>query len=236
MDKPRVLAVGAHPDDLEILCGGTLAQYAASGHVVVMAHMLNGDKGHYKTDSATLAKIRQKEAEAAGALIGSEVIGLDLPDAELIPELSTRKMVVNLIRRARPDIIITHDPNDYISDHTATSQIVCDASFYSAAPLFETPEKAHDKVTPIFFMDTLAGMGFLPVEYVDISQTFERKMDMLKQHESQLDWLMEHHGLDMTRFVEITARFRGLQCGVEFAEGFRQYDVWPRKTTTRLLP
>jgi len=85
-------------------------------------------------------------------------------------------------------------------------------------------------------MDTIAGMGFLPVEYVDITQTFERKMAILKQHKSQLDWLEEHHGLDMPRFVETVARFRGLQCGVEFAGRFRQYDVWPRKTTMRLLP
>ena len=89
MEELRVLAVGAHPDDLEILCGGTLARYAESGHQVVMAHVLSGDKGHYKTDSASLAKIREKEAEEAGRLIGAEVIDLGLPDAELIPDGAT---------------------------------------------------------------------------------------------------------------------------------------------------
>ena len=64
----RVMAVGAHPDDLEILCGGTLARYADLGHEVVMAHVLNGDKGHYEFDSEELARIRKKEAEAGTTL------------------------------------------------------------------------------------------------------------------------------------------------------------------------
>ena len=120
MVKLRVLAVGAHPDDLEILCGGTLARYARQGHTVVMAHLLNGDKGHYKMAPAKLARIRKREAAEAGLVIGAEVVGLDLPDAQLFPDLKTRKLVVDLVRESRPDVIITHAPGDYISDHAAS--------------------------------------------------------------------------------------------------------------------
>lgn len=236
MEKMRVLGVGAHPDDLEILCGGTLARYVSSGHEVIMAHLLNGDKGHYKMASQELAKVRKMEAEEAGRVIGAEVIGLDLHDGELFSDLKTRKRVIDLIRKAHPDVIITHSPDDYMSDHTTTSRAVCEASFYAASPLFKTREQAHDKVTPVFFMDTVAGMGFQPAEYVDISETYRKKIEMLSRHKSQLEWLKEHDNLDVLEFVETTARFRGIQCGVQYAEGFRQYDVWPRKVPARLLP
>lgn len=236
MGALRITAIGAHPDDLEILCGGTLAKYASLGHKVVMAHLLNGDKGHYELDSEELARIRKREAEAAGRIIGAEVVSLDLPDAELFSNLETRKLVIDLIREARPDVIITHAPADYCSDHTVTSQLVCEASFYCAAPLFKTSKTAHDKIPPVFFMDTVAGMGFLPTEYVDISEAFQKKMEMLRRHASQLEWLKAHDDLDVLGLVETTARFRGLQCGVQYAEGFRQYEVWGRKVPMRLLP
>ncbi len=206
------------------------------GHKVLMAHLLNGDKGHYEIDSHELAQIRKCEAEEAGRMIGAEVLSLDLPDGELFSDLETRKLVMDLIRQARPDVIITHAPGDYCSDHTTTSRLVCDASFFSAAPLFKTEEKAHDKIPPVFFMDTVVGMGFLPTDYVDISETFQKKMEMLGRHRSQLEWLKDHDNLDVLGLVETTARFRGLQCGVQYAEGFRQYEVWGRKAPMRLLP
>jgi len=214
----RVLAVGAHPDDLEILCGGTLAKYAGQGHKVIMVHMLNGDKGHYKLHSEELARIRKKEAEEAGSLIGAEVIGLDLSDGELFSNLANRKRVMDVIRHARPDVIITHAPDDYCSDHNVTSQLVCEASFYSAAPLFKTAKEAHEKIPPVFFMDSVAGVGFLPTEYVDISETFPTKSAMVSQHRSQVAWLEEHDKINLLEFVETIARFRALQCGVRYAE------------------
>jgi len=236
MNKLRVLAVGAHPDDLEILCGGTLAKYAKLGHKVIMAHLLNGDKGHYEMDSRELARIRKKEAGKAARAIGAEMLTLDLPDGELFSNLETRKKVIDLIREARPDVIITHAPIDYMSDHTAASQLVCDASFLASAPLFKTPEKAYKKITPIFFMEPLAGMEFLPSEYVDVSDTFQTKKRMITQHKSQLKWLREHDNIDILEFAEIIARFRGIQCGVKYAEAFKEYEVWGRKMTRRLLP
>lgn len=234
--KLRVLAVGAHPDDLEILCGGTLARYAATGHTVIMAHLLNGNKGHSEIDSDQIARIRQTEADLAGKVINAEVIGMDIPDGELFSDLATRKKVIDLIRHARPDLIITHDPGDYMADHTTTSQLVCDASFFSPAPLFKTDQPPNDSVVPVFFMETITGMGFIPTEYVDITQAFAKKKEMLSKHNSQLKWLKNHYAVDMLGLIETVARFRGIQCGSELAEGFRQYDVWPRKQPRRLLP
>jgi len=234
--KLKILAVGAHPDDLEILCAGTLAKYAKLGYTVIMAHLLNGDKGHYEIEAQELARIREKEALEAGKVIGAEVIGVGIPDGTLFSDLATREKVIDLIRDAKPDVIITHDPGDYMSDHTTTSQLVCDGSFFCTAPLFKTQREAHNKVAPVFFMDTIAGMGFSPTEYVDISETFAQKKEMLSRHKSQLEWLKNQGNVDILSLVETVARFRGLQCGAEFAECFRQYDVWPRKAPRRLLP
>ena len=236
MDKMTVMGVGAHPDDLELLCGGTLARYAALGHKVVMAHLNNGDKGHYKLSCAEIAEIRKQEAENAGKIIGAEVVSLDVPDAELFSNLETRRLVINLVRQVQPDMIITHSPADYLADHITTSELVWGASYFGASPLLKTQAKTLDKIVPVFFVDTLAGMGFLPTDYVDISETFEKKMEMIRQHDSQLQWLLEHDDMDILELVEISARFRGLQCGVQYAEGFRQYEVWGRKIPARLLP
>ncbi len=236
MEKLRILAVGAHPDDLEILCGGTLAKYKKSGHKVIMAHLLNGDKGHYQMDSIELAKIRDKESKNAGELIGAEVISLDLPDGELFSDLKTRIQVIDLVRKTQPDVIITHSPYDYMSDHTTTSQLVCDASFLASAPLFKTRTKAHNKIPALFFMDTVIGLNFKPEEYVDISEAFELKKQMLKQHKSQLTWLKEHDNIDVIGVIGTVARFRGLQCGVKYAEAFCVYRVWGRVVSRRVLP
>jgi len=237
VDKLRVLAVGAHPDDLEILCGGTLAKYARLGHHVTMAHLTDGARGHTEMRPAELAIVRKREAEAAGKIIGAEVIGLGLPDAALFDTPKTRAAaVVELVRQARPDVIITLSPDDYSADHVATSGLVCTAGFLATAPLVETATATHDTLCPIFFADTYVGMSFQPTHYVDITDTFEQKRQMLQEHKSQLKWLDDSQGMDALDTIEVTGRYRGLQAGVRYAEGFRPHSVWGRTTTRRLLP
>jgi LmbE family N-acetylglucosaminyl deacetylase len=85
-------------------------------------------------------------------------------------------------------------------------------------------------------MDTLAGIGFVPTEYVDISDFIETKLEMNNCHQSQIKWLYEHDGIDFLDFVRTVSKFRGLQCGKAYAEGFTQCKAWPRMTTVRLLP
>ncbi|HRU32240.1 MAG TPA: PIG-L family deacetylase, partial [bacterium] len=78
----RILAVGAHPDDLELLCAGTLAKYSKEGHTVVMAHMCNGNKGHFTIPPEELASIRAEEAKKSAEIIGAEIIQGEYPDLE----------------------------------------------------------------------------------------------------------------------------------------------------------
>lgn len=85
-------------------------------------------------------------------------------------------------------------------------------------------------------MDNLAGINFLPNEYVDISDEIEQKLEALNCHESQIKWMMDHDHIDFLDFVRTCSKFRGLQCGVAYAEGFTHCDAWPRVPTKRLLP
>ena len=232
----NVLAVGAHPDDLEILCGGTLARCVARGDRVTMLVMTDGSAGHAEIPPGELARIRRGEAESSARLIGAELVWLGLRDEFVFNDEPTRLLLLNAVRGAAPDLILTHYPDDYHPDHRATSRAVLDASFIMGLPNVVTENPACPGVPALYYFDTLAGLGFLPTEYVDVSDVWQTKAAMLACHRSQVDWLQYHDDIDITAFMETVARFRGLQCGVTHAEGFRPADTWPRRRPCRLLP
>jgi len=232
----RILAVGAHPDDLELLCAGTLIKYSKEGHTVVMAHMCNGNKGHFTIPPEELASIRAEEAKKSAEIIGAEVIQGEYPDLELGIDENSKRTAVDVIRRARPDVIITHSPDDYMVDHINTSRLIVEASFIATLPHYKSDYPAHNIIPPVFFMDTLAGVNFIPTEYVDITDEIEIKEKMLLCHQSQYIWLRDHDHIDYVDFMKSLSKFRGIQCGVKYAEGFKQYQVWGRIVPRRLLP
>lgn len=232
----RILAVGAHPDDLELLCAGTLIKYSKEGHTVVMAHMCNGNKGHFTIPPEELASIRAEEAKKSAEIIGAEIIQGEYPDLELGIDENSKRTAVDVIRRARPDVIITHSPDDYMVDHINTSRLIVEASFIATLPHYKSDYPAHNIIPPVFFMDTLAGVNFIPTEYVDITDEIEIKEKMLLCHQSQYIWLRDHDHIDYVDFMKSLSKFRGIQCGVKYAEGFKQYQVWGRIVPRRLLP
>ena len=183
-----------------------------------------------------LAAIRESEARESAAKIGAELIWLGYPDEFLYPDHDTRMRFIEMIRQARPDLIITHAPNDYHQDHKTVSELVFVSSFIAAVPNVHTHSPTHPTIPPLYYMDTLAGNDFLPEEYVDISDTLETKLEMLRCHNSQLEWLGDYNGIDIQEFVTTVARFRGLQSGVKYSEAFRRAPTWPRVTTQRQLP
>ncbi len=232
----RILAVGAHPDDIEILCAGTLAKYASQGHEIVMCHACTGDKGHFHIPNEELATLRRKEAQLSASRIGAESLCVGIPDCEIFNDRPTLALFIDMIRTARPDVIITHSPTDYMPDHTVTGQLVYDASFHATLPNWKTTMPPHDKCPPVYYMDNVAGVDFQPGEYVDVTEFIEMKKAMMECHQSQVVWLKEHDNLDITDFIATCAKYRGIQCGVPFAEAFRVCDRWPRLRTERLLP
>jgi LmbE family N-acetylglucosaminyl deacetylase len=232
----RVLAVGAHPDDIEILCAGTLARCRARGDDIVMCVATNGDMGSMTHQPPELAAIREAEARESASELDAELIWLAYPDEFIYADHVTRMRFIEMIRHARPDLIITHAPNDYHQDHKTVSDLVFVSSFIAAVPHVSTDSPRHESIPPIYYMDTLAGTDFLPTEYVDISDTLQTKLDMLQCHKSQLEWLGDYNAIDIVELTTTVARFRGIQCGVKYAEGFRRADAWPRVKTGRLIP
>lgn len=233
----NVLAIGCHPDDIEINCAGTLAKCVKRGDKVFVCHVCNGNLGHEIISPEDLRVMRAEEAKKAGALAGIEVLTCDIGDIRVYegnPE--HRDKVVDVIRYAQPDFIITHAPNDYMPDHLAVSRLVFDASFAASVPHYETAVPGKAKVTPIYYMDNLAGIGTLPTHYVDVSEEIDLKLNMLECHESQLKWMRDHDHIDFAEFVKTCARYRGLQCGVDYAEAFTECLAWPKVLPKRLLP
>ncbi len=240
----NVLAIGCHPDDVEIACAGTLAKCVQRGDKVIVCHVSSGNLGHVIIPPDELRVIRANEAKRAGALAGIEVISAGFDDLEIFDNgKEARDVLVDIIRYADPDVIITHNPDDYMPDHTAVSRLVFDASFTSTLPnytsykhVYSNPDGKPAKLVPIYYMDTLAGVNFQPTEYVDISDVIDLKINMLECHESQLVWMREHDGIDFADMVKTCSRCRGYQCGADYAEGFRMCQVYLKGTTKRLLP
>lgn len=231
----NVLAIGCHPDDIEIACSGTLVKCVKRGDKVTVCHVANGNMGHEIIKPDELRVMRAGEAKAAGALAGIEVISVDIGD--LLPngcDIEQRDKIVDIIRKVQPDFIITHSPTDYMPDHLAVSKLVFDASFAASVPQYGNGGKA--ALTPIYYMDNLAGLDFNPTEYVDVTDEIELKLEMLECHESQLKWMRDHDNIDFAQFVRTCSAFRGLQCGVDYAEGFTQSMAWGKVVPKRLLP
>lgn len=234
----KVLAVGCHPDDLEIACAGTLRKYVEQGAEVYMCHVANGNQGHVVIEPDPLREIRTKEAEEAGKIIGAqEVINLDVNDMEVNShDPAIMDAMADVVRKVCPDVIITHNPDDYMLDHCETSLIATNGSFCSGLSHRARSYEPFSSFVPVFFMDTLAGVNFQPLQYVDITDQIETKLRALRCHESQLKWMYEHDGIDFADMVKTCSKYRGYQCGVSFAEGFRPYNVYPRYSTKNLLP
>jgi len=232
----KILAVGAHPDDLEILCGGTLAKYAQAGHTVTMAVFTNGNMGHPDIEPAEMARIRRKEFENAAAIIGADTIWVDVDDEMTVVDLPSRLAMVDVLREAKPDVILTHSDSDYHVDHRNTSTLVFEAAPLACVHNIKRALPQLDKQPVIYHFDTLGAVGFLPREYVDISDVMETKLAMFRCHKSQDEWMRVATGFDVSDVIKNVASVRGYAAGVKYAEGFVRVDAWYRGTTERVLP
>ena len=233
----NVLAVGCHPDDMEINCAGTLAKCVKRGDNVTVCHVANGNMGHEIIEPDELREIRIGEAKKAGSLAGIKVVTCDIGDC-LVYEgrKEQRDIMVDIIREADPDFIITHAPTDYMPDHLAVSRLVFDASFVASVPHYKTKVMKASKVTPIYYMDNLAGLGFTPTHFVDVTEEIDLKLEMLECHESQLKWMRDHDHIDFADFVKTCAKYRGFQSNCAYAEAFSECLVYPKVLPARLLP
>jgi LmbE family N-acetylglucosaminyl deacetylase len=231
--QPRVLAIHAHPDDIEFQCAGTLALLKQAGCSIVVATMTPGDCGSAEHDSEAIAAIRRAEARKAAELLGAEYLCLEFRDLAIFNDDESRRRVVEAIRRTRPDIIFSPPPVDYHADHEMTSILVRDACFCVSIPNYATrqwePAPVLEKIPHLYHVDALEGNDRSgkpqPVDfYVDITSVYPLKRQMMACHESQRNWLLKQHGIDeYLDAQEAWSRKRGAEIGVDYAEGFTQY-------------
>jgi LmbE family N-acetylglucosaminyl deacetylase len=197
MDPLRVLVLGAHPDDADIKAGGCCTRWVRLGHQVKLVSVTDGGAGHQTLRRPQLAERRRLEARAAGAVIGADYEVLEFPDGALLPGLEPRYRLIRLIRLFRPDLILTHRPNDYHPDHRYTSTLVQDAAYLVTVPAVcpETPHLARDPVILYLQDDFKKPMPFSADVVVDIGDEIDRVVDMLHCHVSQLyEWLPYNAG------------------------------------------
>jgi len=239
----NVLAIGAHGDDLEMFCGGTLARCSQRGDQVTMCVVTDG-RGRPKGDPDKIAEIRHAEAQASADVIHAELAWLGIPDGGLIADEETRHLFIELIRRTKPDVIITHPADDYHPDHRNTHQLTLDAAQVARTANYPSEYPPHRGTVPLAFMDAERGINFIPEEYVDITPAWEHKVAMLDCHVSQLmseeyDPNFQMPSPELNEFhyyIESLSSFRGLACNVRFAEGFRWWQAANRLVPYRILP
>jgi LmbE family N-acetylglucosaminyl deacetylase len=236
-----VLAIHAHPDDVETLGAGTLALLASKGHRIAIATATAGDCGSAEFGPEETGKVRLREAETAAAMIGAAYRCAGLGDLAVFNDDPSRRKITELIRWARPDLVITAAPVDYHPDHEAVSLLVRDGCFASSAPNYRTgPSAPLEAIPHLYFMDPIGGRDRdgrpVPPEFaVDLGEHFETKRSMLAAHESQKNWLLKQHGIeDYVGSMAAWSKRRGRDFGVAYAEGFRQYRNTPYPQTPLL--
>lgn len=194
----NILAIGAHPDDIEFGCGGTLIKYALKGHDVHLLVLTDGARGG---DAAE----RRREQETAAKLLGAhQLFWGGFQDTEVVLDRDLIQKVEAVLHRIRPQLILAPFGDDTHQDHRYLSAAVVTASRYTRNVLFyEGPTTAN----------------FTPSVFVDVNAVLERKLEALRAHASQVAKTGVEH-LSILELAQAAAHFRGIQGRVRNAEGF----------------
>jgi LmbE family N-acetylglucosaminyl deacetylase len=233
MEREVVAIVGAHPDDLDWSSGGTAAAWASAGREVYYILVTSGEAGedHQRglvLPATEMAEIREAEQRLAASILGvKEVLFLRQPDGRLEPTLALRDHLVNVLRRLKPQVVISLDPGHwafdnfylYHPDHRATALAVFDAVYPAAGTATYIPQPDEGlpphKVREVYF----GGTG-QPNTFVDITDTIELKIQALASHRSQLT-----DSDEIAKYVRDLAARNGEKMGCRYAECFRRLDV-----------
>ena len=198
MAKVNILAIGAHPDDIEFGCGGALIKYTQKGHRLFLLVMTGGGMGG-------ASAVRIKEQQASGEILAAEKIfwgGYE--DTHLIVDTELIGKIEAVIAEVRPDFIFCNFPDDTHQDHRHLAQAIMSATRY---------------IRNVLFYEGPTTQNFNPQVFVDISDTLERKVEALKAHKSQV-MKTNIEDLSIVEVARSSANFRGIQGRVKYAEAF----------------
>jgi len=225
-----VLSFGAHPDDAEFMCAGTLALLRQKGWQIHISTMTPGDCGTVEYNREEISRIRRAEAAKAASLIDGNYHCLECNDIFIMYDRPTLLKAIELLRKVRPTIVFTTSPSDYMVDHEMASRIAQTACFACGVVNIETAgAEPFEPVPYLYYMDPVEGKDNFGAEIkastiVDITSVMDTKEKMLCCHESQRNWLLKHHGIDdYVISMKALGRKRGEEISCNFAEGFRQH-------------
>ncbi len=223
-----VLGIFAHPDDAEILCAGTLSLLKKAGWSVHIATVALGDKGTATHSREEIIRIRNKEAIKSAELIGGKYHCLEIEDVYILYDRESVNKATALVRKIKPDLVLTHSPSDYMLDHEISSLIVQTACFSAGIKNMDVSEKSYEPIPYLYYCDPIEGIDkfgepIRPSTYVNISAEIGIKEKMLACHESQQSWLQSHQDSEYIIAMRNFSQKRGREIGTEYAEGFRQH-------------
>lgn len=233
----RVLAVMAHPDDVDVRCAGTFAKWAAEGKTISYVIVTSGDRGGDGSQSEReIGEIREAEQRAAAMVVGvRDVVFLHQEDGYLVPSMELRRLITREIRRFRPEVVVMHNPIRHYGwgnhpDHFAVGEATAAAVYPTARNPMVYPELLDEGFAPWEVTWTMAIDAETPDHFVDIGRSLERKIEAVRCHASQFD----AHYLDFNRRLAQatarTARSTGYP-DMEYAEAFRlRFEGHPRRS------
>lgn len=197
MEQYRFMMIGAHPDDMELRCGGLALKLRQQGHKVLFLSMTDGSAGHHMLDQQTMARRRLEEAQATAKVFDIDYRIMPIPDAHLEATLETRKQLMRAIREFAPHVIFTHRTNDYHPDHRACGQLVMDCAYMINVPLFcpDVPCPPYGPVILSVWDSFTRPLPFQPDLVVPIDPFTEQKIAGCLCHVSQFyEWLPHING------------------------------------------
>jgi LmbE family N-acetylglucosaminyl deacetylase len=227
-----VLAVAAHPDDIEFLMAGTLLLLAERGWAIHYLNLASGNCGSAVTTSSETRRIRQREAQAAARLLGARWHRWLVDDAEIFYADRVIRQVTAVVREVRPTILLTHSPQDYMEDHMSACRIAVTAAFVRGMPNYPSiprrPVTAREVTVyhamPHGLRDGLR-RRIAPGAFVDVSMVRERMRAALAAHQSQKAWLDATQGMDsyLDAMDEMARAIGRMSKRFKLAEGWRRH-------------
>jgi len=214
-----VLAIAAHPDDIELTCAGTLVRLKALGRRFGIVDLTSGEMGT-RGDAGT----RERESRRAGEILGAEFREvLDFGDGGLVKSRANELTLIDLIRREKPRLILTSYPDDRHPDHRRAGELVTDAAYYAGLRKLETAHPAHRPQQTIYFSTAYVHP---PTFVVDVTSAMETRNAATLAFSSQFHDPASKEPQTMLsresflKMIEARARYFGFLIGVEFGEGF----------------
>tara|TARA_R110002049_G_scaffold72490_3_gene187257 strand:+ start:19535 stop:20308 length:774 start_codon:yes stop_codon:yes gene_type:complete len=232
---PAVLAIASHPDDIEFYMAGAMLQLAARGWDLHYANLCDGSRGSTTMGQAECAATRLREAKAACEVLGATHYDPIYSDMEASYTTENLRKVAAIVRLAKPTILLTHSPIDYMEDHETACRLAVSAAFSHAMPNLQSiPDVPtySDPVTVYHAMPvgnkTPLGEAVVPHMYVDETDVIETKVKALACHECQKQWLDESQGMDsyLQTLRDLSREVGSMSGRFPFAEGWRRREHW----------